>query len=474
MYHEVTDDWNMTRDFCRKVYSHPLGQRIVQNGLTAYAFCQHWGNVPEDFVPATPATPGSTLYALLDTPNPTGPGAFKQKATDYNNRSAQIRGLIGLHDAAALDARTDNAVFHEPFALNYHYSIVSPGHQIIVTDTRTWRAHPNPRESGGATNLLTKNTQVDMFKQQNINTPNPDDRQLLVVLTTNAPPIQPIRSATRQSGLANIFEHFPDLFEAWDLPSVTFDRLLTAVTSKLPVDASGKHTGSVILLSGDVHFAFASRVIYRATNRFEDTAPVRADAVVAQLVASSLKKQDKDTLVVHPDGYFASTHPTLTGIFKLIRERRTEGYVGRNLPKHSNTRVGVRTFAAIGAVEVLKLDVLTTIDATPVPVIDLRLSRQPDYRYRLDYLLPTAQTIEFPRPSIPPLPSGASTPKQRRRGGTTASTPRRTGSRPSGRVRRRRRARPGVRTVPPHPRDCRPGTGRRPTAATPRRRRSRR
>ena len=53
-----------------------------------------------------------------------------------------------------------------------------------------------------------------------------------------------------------------------------------------------------------------------------------------------------------------------------------------------------------------------------------------------------------------------------RRGGTTAPTPRRTGSRPSGRVRRRLRARPGVRTAPPQPRDWRPGTGRRPTAAT--------
>jgi hypothetical protein len=265
--HEITDDWNMTRKFCRDVYGNPLGQRIVQNGLVAYAFCQHWGNVPEDFQPATPATPGSTLYGLLDTPNPT-PGAFAQKATDYNTRSSQIRSLVGLHDAFALDARTDNAVFHDTFALKYHYSIVGPGHQIIVADTRTWRAYPT--DSDRATHLLTKNPQADLFKQQILDTPDPQDRQLLVVLTTNAPPVQPIRAATEHFRLSNTFSHYPDIFEAWDLPSVSFDHLLTAVTSKLPPDGSGKLTGSVVLLSGDVHFAFASRIIYRATNRFGD------------------------------------------------------------------------------------------------------------------------------------------------------------------------------------------------------------
>src|SRR5262249_45373103 len=47
--HEVTDDWNMTRDFCKGDYSSPLGLRVVQNALAAYALCQHWGNVPEQF-----------------------------------------------------------------------------------------------------------------------------------------------------------------------------------------------------------------------------------------------------------------------------------------------------------------------------------------------------------------------------------------------------------------------------------------
>lgn len=402
--HEVTDDWNMTRKFCRDVYGSPLGQRVVQNGLVAYAFCQHWGNVPEDLAPATPATPGSTLIPLVDTPNPTAPGAFAQKAADYTFRSSQIRSLVGLHDAFALEARTDNAVFHDAFSLQYHYSVVGPGHQVIVTDTRTWRAFP--RDSDGATHLITKNAQADLFRRQIVDAPDPGDRQLLVILSTNAPPVQPIRSATDHFKLTNAIKHFPDVFEAWDLPSVSFDRLLTALTSKLPL-VGGQRTGSVILLSGDVHFAFASRMIYRATNRFEDTTPQPAAAVVAQLVASALKNQSDGTKDFHRDGYLA--HPFPTG--PLVKKALTEGYVGFNRPRNSNELVGFRTITP--GVESINLKVLTTLEATP-GFTDVRLITQPDYRYRLDYLPPTEQTIVFPPPSIPPIPGGPPTPEQRR------------------------------------------------------------
>jgi hypothetical protein len=47
--HEITDDFNMQRKFCDAVYASALGMRVVQNGLTAYALCQHWGNCPEQF-----------------------------------------------------------------------------------------------------------------------------------------------------------------------------------------------------------------------------------------------------------------------------------------------------------------------------------------------------------------------------------------------------------------------------------------
>src|SRR5262249_36361221 len=101
---EVTDDWNMTRDFCKGVYGSPLGLRVVQNALAAYALCQHWGNVPEQFdAQAAPPPPGQTLLGLLDGTN----------ATRYAQQSAQIQSLLGVHDAATLEARPDHGVVHD-------------------------------------------------------------------------------------------------------------------------------------------------------------------------------------------------------------------------------------------------------------------------------------------------------------------------------------------------------------------------
>ena len=47
--HEVTDDWNMNKQWADDVYSKPLGKNIVRNGLLAFALFQAWGNDPESF-----------------------------------------------------------------------------------------------------------------------------------------------------------------------------------------------------------------------------------------------------------------------------------------------------------------------------------------------------------------------------------------------------------------------------------------
>ena len=58
--HDVTDDWNMLRDWCEQVYKRPLGRRVIQNGLLSYAIFQAWGNTPDRFAPgqADPVRPG--------------------------------------------------------------------------------------------------------------------------------------------------------------------------------------------------------------------------------------------------------------------------------------------------------------------------------------------------------------------------------------------------------------------------------
>jgi hypothetical protein len=396
--HEVTDDFNMTRDFCKGVYGSPLGLRVIQNALAAYALCQHWGNVPEQFdAQAAPPPPGQALLGLLDGTND----------TRYAQRSPQIQSLLAVHDAATIEARPDHSVFHDANSLLYDYTVEGPGHQIIFTDTRTWRSFPGPDAEGDF--LPTQQLQ-----RQIASAPDTGNRALIVVLTTNAPAVQPIRSANRHDTIANLFEHVPDVYEAWELPSVAFDRLFAALSGKLPL-VNGRRTGPLVLLSGDVHFSFATRLLYKATTRYEDSQPQPVTSVIAQLVTSSFRKQTDNTLGFHREGYNYLPHWFLR---PLIPRRAPEGYVGWNVPRDSERAVGRIGFATGGAwapLLTLKLD-QPTVEVSPDGLffgVAIDPAAPPDYSYRLDYLLPTKDGIPPAQPpAIPPIPAGA-TPEQR-------------------------------------------------------------
>jgi hypothetical protein len=47
--HDITDDWNLSKDWKGNVSSSPLGRHVVANGLAAYWAFQGWGNCPETF-----------------------------------------------------------------------------------------------------------------------------------------------------------------------------------------------------------------------------------------------------------------------------------------------------------------------------------------------------------------------------------------------------------------------------------------
>ena len=45
--HDITDDWNLSREWEEIAYGHPFSRRIIGNALLAYAINQAWGNRPE-------------------------------------------------------------------------------------------------------------------------------------------------------------------------------------------------------------------------------------------------------------------------------------------------------------------------------------------------------------------------------------------------------------------------------------------
>ena len=401
--HEITDDWNMTLGFCRKVYSSDLGKRVIQNGLTAYALCQHWGNAPDQFDRTNSSLAGTRLLQLLDGGN----------ASSYASNDAQIQSYLGIHDWKVQQNHTDNGVFHDPLSLTYNYTIVNTGYVVIVTDTRTWRSYPDGNNTSPT--LLP----LDQLTAQISSAPVITTEQaLLVVITTNAPETEALRGATRHyfiathgSSIASGDPH-PDIYESWEVPSLPFDRLLARLTDKLPLDSQGRRHGSVILLSGDVHSAFATRVKYSATKRIDDGPhPQPAVAVFGQLVASAFKNESKSTREMHREGYRWS----IPGIG--VPPEEPEGYVGYDsvtgvqfalnrgnwlsVKNRGSFILGMAVFGLWG-------------DKTFADASMFKLSVVPDYRFRLDYISSVLQGIQLSNPpAIPPVGPGATADQRR-------------------------------------------------------------
>ena len=47
--HEFSNSWNITAEWVESVLAKPMGRRVYQDALAAYALCQGWGNTPERY-----------------------------------------------------------------------------------------------------------------------------------------------------------------------------------------------------------------------------------------------------------------------------------------------------------------------------------------------------------------------------------------------------------------------------------------
>jgi hypothetical protein len=321
--HEVTDDWNMTQEFCEIVYGNVLGMRVVQNGLLAYVFCQHWGNAPEQF--ERPAV-GADVLAKFN-----GAAKYGDIADDE-----LLKRAVGLHTPAQMRAQQPAfSNFHEtgtrqqtPGGLIdtksflFHYTLEAKNFQLIVTDTRTWRSFPR----ADAPDLI----QEAQIPVQLASTPPLEARIPIIVVSTNMPPCPGIRQATRD--LPGIDKDFiyDDLFDSWEIDRVDYPRALAQISRKFPLDDK-VHRGAGVLLSGDVHSSSAQRLLYEATAQVGDKAgaPTRAKLVFAQLVGSPLHNQYGKPEGLHRGGYAWVPEKFLA---RILRQDLllTEGFVGWN------------------------------------------------------------------------------------------------------------------------------------------------
>ena len=284
--HEVTDDWNMSREWQHRVYSTPLGRRVLRNALSAYAVFQDWGNDPAAYTSGDKQAFIDRVATAWWTPG-TGneaPGTGDE-VPDFVI-AEQISASVGLPSGHPGD----------PPVLEWHYKVDAPAHQLVVIDTRTKRSYATHI---GPARLLgdTLNTQVPAKGET-------EDR-LLVVMAAQPPLMpalfdqiaQPLGSAVvdvltqrdiekkRRERLAadkdpTVFAHEIETggqlleAESWGLEEFGLEFFLQRI----------EPYKKVLIVSGDVHFSCALTLDY-----WKKDAP--APARIIQLIMSPCRHE---------------------------------------------------------------------------------------------------------------------------------------------------------------------------------------
>ena len=135
--HDVSDDWYLNREWCDRVLGKPLGRRIVQNGLLAYAIFQAWGNTPQHFAPGTG---GEKLLQLASRWLQSEGQDLAAKAECDRYLGIPVNNATGLPQ---LEPDEDVVVLaRDSQTIPWHYTVYGTNHEVIVLDTRTWRGYP--------------------------------------------------------------------------------------------------------------------------------------------------------------------------------------------------------------------------------------------------------------------------------------------------------------------------------------------
>jgi hypothetical protein len=329
--HEVSNSWYLTHDWCTSVFSKPMGRRVLQNALCAYALCQGWGNDPAKFTTG----PGlAFLDALVGWSKARGP--INSPEIPKLQAALGLRATLGDNFEQDLTDFRNNkelSFFHVAGqALDWHFTVPCPELQIDVLDPITWRSFPSKFGLADHVPKVALNRQL-------ANPVRADAKCLLVVASNVAimrPPVA--RRPDLTDRLSDLLDHtaltyaiaimlFPLTLLAYivaafykfrgsGIPSIAallragrslyveekgynfewqsppFERLLSHLAARAPDVNGGRR---IIILSGDVHKSYVMQLRYRAQRLLDidaDTAPARTSEVTAifnQLISSSAK-----------------------------------------------------------------------------------------------------------------------------------------------------------------------------------------
>jgi len=353
--HEITDDWYFDRQWCEKALAAPLGRRVIGNGLLSYAVFQAWGNTPDQFVSSEP---GNELLEAVS----------QWDGTEAHLMLSRIQLLVGLNKPE--DVRRNKKLTHPAGALDWHYHLPAvdggPPYEVIVLDSRTWRGYPHGPKDAAA--LISDETVLDAQLVSGV----PSAINGVTIVIAPGPVIGvPLVEELVQTVLPKMWPrkyNAPRAVdrEAWSHHRGTFELLLGRLVQR---------SQRVVFLSGDVHYGFSAHLSYWARRPFGSSLPevsVLHRAVMAQLTASSLKNESKwpPTYLLHDYGF---------GLGGLPLPRNISGW-------HETPTV--YKVGMLGNIWNIKPRSKPPIFETgSLDLVREAVSNQPDWRYRVDFLL---------------------------------------------------------------------------------------
>lgn len=235
--HDISDDWNLSREWEQAAYGHPFSRRVIGNALIGYLLAQGWGNAPEAFDDALLGR----VQAVLDAP--------------------------GTPDH---DALVDELLHQRHW--DYRWDTTPP---LIVLDSRTrrWRSELSPRQPSG---LLDWEGLTDL--QQAL-------RGLPAVLLVASAPVFGVKLI---EAVQRVFTFLgkPLMVDAENW--MAHPDAASAILNIFRHPQTPKH---FVILSGDVHYSFVYDVQLRLRARLGQADPSQPGPQIWQVCSSGLRNR---------------------------------------------------------------------------------------------------------------------------------------------------------------------------------------
>ncbi|MGB7298849.1 MAG: alkaline phosphatase family protein [Burkholderiaceae bacterium] len=217
--HDISDDWNLNREWEDAAYGHPFSRRVIGNALLGYLLNQGWGNRPDAFDDDLL----DNVQAVLKTPG--GP-----------EHEALIDRLLNFRD--------------------WHYTWpTTPPLMVLDSRTHRWRSETSDRQPSG---LMDWEALTDL--QQAL-------RGHTAVLLVSAAPIFGVKLIENLQRAITYFGH-PLMVDAENWMSHP-----GAASAILSIFRHPQTPRTFVVLSGDVHYSFVYDVKLRTRARLPHPGP---------------------------------------------------------------------------------------------------------------------------------------------------------------------------------------------------------